>query len=187
MAEYTKSNEICNISQSLIQYQSSLQAYARKLTQDSNNAQDLYQETAFKILKNANKFKPGTNFNAWSKRIMFNQFINDYRKSKRKQTITDNTDNNYYINSEGKVQNMGDSNLEYDQLITLVNQLPTDLHDAFLMAYEGFKYNEIAEKLNEPLGTIKSRIFHARKALKNAYTELYGENPIFADNAATYA
>jgi RNA polymerase sigma-70 factor (ECF subfamily) len=153
-----------------------LHAFAYKLTGDFTDAQDLYQDTAFKVLKNADKFKPGTNFKAWSSTIMRNIFINDYRKKKRRGVITDSTDNNYYINSgDQTVVNGGERSLRYEEIVELIDDLPQNLKEPFLMSYNGFKYDEIAEKLDAPLGTIKSRIFFARKSLKERYLQLNGE------------
>lgn len=164
-----------NVQKQLVQFQAMLHAFAYKLTGDFTDAQDLYQDTAFKVLKNADKFKPGTNFKAWSSTIMRNIFINDYRKKKRRGVITDSTDNNYYINSGDNVEvNGGERSLHYDQIFDLIEDLPENLKEPFLLSYEGFKYDEIAEKLDAPLGTIKSRIFFARKNLRERYLNLNG-------------
>ena len=165
-----------NVQKQLVQFQSMLHAFAYKLTGDFTDAQDLYQDTAFKVLKNADKFKPGTNFKAWSSTIMRNIFINDYRKKKRRGVITDSTDNNYYINSgDQTVVNGGERSLRYEAIVELIDDLPQNLKEPFLMSYNGFKYDEIAEKLDAPLGTIKSRIFFARKTLRERYLQLNGE------------
>lgn len=164
-----------NVQKQLIQFQAMLHSFAYKLTGDFTDAQDLYQDTAFKVLKNADKFKPGTNFKAWSSTIMRNIFINDYRKKKRRGVMTDATDNDFYINSGEIVEvNGGEKNLRYDEIVELIDDLPENLKEPFLLSYEGFKYDEIAERLNAPLGTIKSRIFFARKNLRERYLSLNG-------------
>ena len=107
---------------------------------------------------------------------MRNIFINDYRKKKRRGVITDSTDNNYYINSgDQTVVNGGERSLRYEEIVELIDDLPQNLKEPFLMSYNGFKYDEIAEKLDAPLGTIKSRIFFARKTLRERYLQLNGE------------
>ena len=78
---------------------SPLNAFAYNLTKNKEDAKDLYQETAFRAISNKEKFRPGTNFKAWSFTIMKNIFINNYRKMKKKNTIIDTTDNMYFINS----------------------------------------------------------------------------------------
>jgi RNA polymerase sigma-70 factor (ECF subfamily) len=77
----------------------SLRAFALKLTANTDDAEDLFQDTVIRILSNADKFRQGTNFKAWSITIMRNIFINDYRKKTRRNMIIDQTPNDYYINS----------------------------------------------------------------------------------------
>ncbi len=152
----------------------SLRAFAMSLAGNSVDAEDLYQDTAFKVLANTDKFQQGTNFKAWSVTIMRNIFINNYRKKMRRNTILDETPNNYYINSGGKaIENQGDTNIAYKDMLGMVSKLPEDFKRPFWMAYKGFKYDEIAEELGAPLGTIKSRIFFARKKLMKMYEDAH--------------
>lgn len=147
----------------------SLRAFALKLTGNESDAYDLYQDTALRIMSNADKFHQGTNFKAWAVTIMRNIFINNYRKKVRRGTILDQTPNNYYIDSGSNVQNMGEANAGYKELLKMVARLPEEFKRPFWMAYTGYKYDEIAEELDAPLGTIKSRIFFARRKLRNMY------------------
>lgn len=148
----------------------SLRAFSLKLTGNNDDAEDLYQDTALRIITNADKYNPGTNFKAWAVTIMRNIFINNYRKKVRRNMIIDQTPNNYYINSgEKMVSNEGEMNVAYSELIKMVNTLPEDFRKPFMMAFQGYKYDEIAEELDSPLGTIKSRIFFARKKLQKLY------------------
>lgn len=149
---------------------SSLRAFSLKLTGNTVDAEDLYQDTAVRIITNAEKYKQGTNFKAWAVTIMRNIFINNYRKKMRRNMIIDQTPNNYYLNSGNEtVVNEGESQVAYGELIEMVDRLPEDFKKPFMMAYKGFKYEEIAEELDSPLGTIKSRIFFARKKLQKMY------------------
>lgn len=151
----------------------SLRAFSLKLTGNSDDAADLYQDTALRIITNADKYRQGTNFKAWAVTIMRNIFINNYRKKVRRNLIVDQTPNNYYINSgDRQVTNDGETDVEYKELIKLVDQLADDFRIPFMMAYEGYKYDEIAEELGSPLGTIKSRIFFARRKLQKMYADL---------------
>lgn len=148
----------------------SLRAFSLKLTGNLTDANDLYQDTALRIISNADKFRAGTNFKAWAVTIMRNIFINNYRKKVRRGTILDQTPNNYYLNSgDVAVTNEGESNASYKELIDMVATLPDEFKQPFWMAYKGYKYDEIAEKLDAPLGTIKSRIFFARRKLRKMY------------------
>jgi RNA polymerase sigma-70 factor (ECF subfamily) len=157
----------------------SLRAFSLKLTGNMNDAEDLYQDTALRIMTNAEKYNPGTNFKAWAVTIMRNIFINNYRKKVRRNLIIDQTPNNYYINSGNKtVLNDGESEVTFNELQELVDRLPDDFRVPFLMAYQGYKYDEIAEQLGSPLGTIKSRIFFARKKLQKMYEEAMRERSV---------
>jgi len=154
----------------------SLRAFSLKLTGNNVDAEDLYQDTALRIINNADKYRPNTNFKAWAVTIMRNIFINNYRKKVRRGVLLDQTPNNYYINSgDETVSNGGESNVTYGELMKMVNALPEDFRVPFWMAYQGYKYDEIAEELDAPLGTIKSRIFFARKKLQRMYSEQYQE------------
>lgn len=144
-----------------------LRNIALHLTRDPNDASDLIQETLFKALSNQSKFRDGTNIKAWLYTIMKNIFINDYRRKNRRQTVLDSTDNDYLLNSGDTVlENDGISNLHLNDLNRAFTQVDSSLKVPFLMHYKGYKYEEIAEQLNLPLGTVKSRIHMARKALK---------------------
>jgi len=146
---------------------SQLQAFAYKLTNNMEDARDLYQETAYRAYKNMEKFQLNTNFKAWTMTIMKNIFINDYRKKIKSSVIFDGTENNYYINSgKNVVKNEAGTNMMMEQLTDMIEELDEDLRVAFLMNYLGYKYQEIADKFEIPLGTVKSRIFFARKELK---------------------
>ena len=159
-----------NIYELIESVSNSLRAFSLKLTGNEQDANDLYQDTSLRIISNADKFRPGTNFKAWAVTIMRNIFINNYRKKMRRGTILDQTPNNYYLNSGDKdIINDGEGNAAYKELLKMVSDLPEEFKRPFWMAYKGYKYDEIAEQLNAPLGTIKSRIFFARKKLKKAY------------------
>ena len=125
------------------------------------------QETLYRALANREKYNVGTNIKAWMYTIMRNIFINNYRKKARQNTIFDNTPNDYLLDyNQHAVSNTAEINLSLKDIQAAVEQLPDIFKDPFMLYYEGYKYNEIAENLKEPLGTIKSRIHFARKLLK---------------------
>lgn len=151
-----------------------LNAFAYNLTQNTDDAKDLYQETAFRAMANRDKFMTGTNFKAWAFTIMKNIFINNYRKKVKSNTIMDSTDNLYYLNSGGRQEeNGGDTNILIKELKDLIDKLDDSIRAPFLMHYQGFKYQEIADHFRLPLGTIKSRIFFARQELKGQIKRRY--------------
>lgn len=155
---------------------SALNSFAYNLTKDTIDAEDLFQETAFRAISNKEKFRPGTNFKAWMFTIMKNIFINNYRKKIKANTIMDSTDNMFYINS-GKVtvDNDVDKNILMQELNDMIQALDNSIKIPFTMHYEGYKYQEISDALALPLGTVKSRIFFARKALKASIKSYYGD------------
>jgi RNA polymerase sigma-70 factor (ECF subfamily) len=164
------------------QLTSLLQAFAYNLTKNQEDAKDLYQETAFRALTNRDKFNPGTNFKAWSFTIMKNIFINNYRKKVKANTIMDSTDNMYYLNSGSvSISNGAEANILMEELTEMIARLDDSIRIPFLMHYQGFKYQEIADELNLPLGTVKSRIFFARKELKEMIGVNYTSIPDLMD------
>lgn len=164
------------IQEQLERISNSLRAFSLKLTGNSDDAEDLYQDTALRIITNADKYHPGTNFKAWAVTIMRNIFINNYRKRVRRSLIIDQTPNSYYLNqgSDG-VGNEGETSVTIAELMQMVDSLPEDFRKPFMMAFEGYKYDEIAEELDSPLGTIKSRIFFARRKLQKMYEDAVRE------------
>ena len=151
-----------------------LQSFAYNLTKNSEDARDLYQETAFRAMTNRDKFRPGTNFKAWLFTIMKNIFINNYRKKTKANTIIDSTDNLYFINSGSNViSNQAESSIMMKELLGMIEKLDESVRIPFLMHYQGYKYQEIADHLDLPLGTVKSRIFFARKELKTVIKSRY--------------
>ena len=154
----------------------SLNSFALNLTKNKYDAEDLFQETAFRAVSNKEKFRPGTNFKAWMFTIMKNIFINNYRKKMKANTVIDSTENLYYLNSGSKsIYNDADRNILMKELSRMIEELDDSLKVPFMMHFEGYKYQEIADDLDLPLGTVKSRIFFARKALKEAIKGHYGD------------
>jgi len=144
-----------------------LKPFAFTLTRDSESAKDLTQETLFRALANKEKYNVGTNIKAWMYTIMRNIFINDYRKKSRQNVVFDNSPNEFLIdNNQGSVSNLAESKLKMKEIQVAIQKLPEIFKNPFVLYYEGYKYNEISMYLQEPLGTVKSRIHFARKLLK---------------------
>jgi len=151
-----------------------LNAFAYNLTKNVDDARDLFQETAYRAIKNYQKFNPGTNFKAWLMTIMKNIFINDYRKKVKRNTFQDSTDNNFFLNSGSQtVVNDAEGSMLSRELKAMIDSLQDGFKVPFLIHYKGFKYHEIAEHMVLPLGTVKSRIFFARKELKQKIAVRY--------------
>lgn len=144
-----------------------LRPFAISLTRDTEAANDLYQETLYKALVNRDKYNAGTNLRAWLFTIMRNIFINDYRRKAKQKTIFDSTPGEFILNlRQATVQNAAESELRIKEINKAIQQLPEIFKTPFLLYFDGYKYNEIAGMLHEPLGTVKSRIHFARKLLK---------------------
>lgn len=144
-----------------------LKPFAITLTRDTEAAKDLFQETLYRALANRDKYNVGTNIKAWLYTIMRNIFINNYRRKVKQNTIFDSTPNDFLLNqNQAVVANAAEVNLRLKDIQEAIHNLPAIFKNPFLLYFDGFKYHEIAEMLNEPLGTIKSRIHFARKLLK---------------------
>ena len=152
---------------SVLGMQSNLLSFAMKLTLNRDEAQDLVQDTTLKALNNEEKFVDNTNFKGWMLTIMRNIFINNYRKNARENTMVDSTEDLYHLNLK---QDSGfetpDGAYAVGEISTIISEFPVDYREPFNLHVAGYKYEEIAEKLGMPLGTVKSRIFFTRKRLR---------------------
>ncbi len=153
---------------SLKQYEPILKPFAFNLTKSLEEAEDLIQDTFYRALANRDKFAEGTNFKAWLFTIMRNIFINNYRKKRKSHTVSDSFENPALLNNSRTVtKNYSERTFLAEDIEKAMNEVSRDYTAPFLMYYNGFHYQEIAEKLNLPLGTVKSRIFSARKELQD--------------------
>jgi len=150
----------------MLSLQDSLQYYAYSLTSNNDDANDLLQDTFFKALSNKDKFDPATNMKAWAYTIMKNTFINNYRKARRANTIIDDSQDLYYINSNQQTVSISpDSEFNHGEIMKTIRSLDDDQRVPFEMHVAGYKYKEIAKDLDLPIGTVKSRIFLTRNKL----------------------
>lgn len=151
----------------LVALQSNMRNFAFSLTLNRDDAEDLLQDTTLKVLDNQDKFKENINFKGWVLTIMKNIFINNYRKLVRNQTIFDRTDDLHYLNLP---QNSGfetpDGSYYAGEIKSSINSFADEYRIPFTMHIQGFKYEEIARTMKLPIGTVKSRIFLARKRLQ---------------------
>lgn len=154
----------------LMKMQSNLLNFAYKLTANRDDAYDLLQDTTLKALDNEEKYADNTNFKGWVFTIMRNIFINNYRRNVRAATIVDTTDNLYHLNlSQDSGIDSPECSYGVMEITTAINAFPDEYRIPFSMHVVGYKYNEIAEHMGLPLGTIKSRIFFARKKLQERF------------------
>lgn len=151
----------------LLSLQENMMNFALTLTADKNDAQDLMQDTTLKVLDNQEKFVDNVNFKGWVLTIMRNIFINNYHKIVRTQTVVDQDIDLYNLDimNDSGFDNP-DGAYQIQEITSAIESLNEDLKVPFSMFVSGYKYNEIAEALDVPLGTVKSRIFFARQELK---------------------
>lgn len=142
-------------------------SYALRLTRSHQDAQDLMQETTMRAFRHKDKFTMGTNFKSWTSTIMRNTFINRYRKMKnRKHVNAPIEDFTYAIENTSAINNSGEQNLRMQELTRLMDTINDIYTIPFMMFYRGYEYKEIAAHLEIPIGTVKSRIFLARRKMK---------------------
>lgn len=147
--------------------ESKLMSFAMRLTRNKDEAQDLLQETAFRAYKNRDKFRIGTNFKSWITTIMRNTFINGYRKKKKEKVVGEPLETFLFaIENQNITANKGYQNLRVAEIRKKLNTIGDIYSIPFLMFFKGYHYDEIAEHLDIPIGTVKSRIFFARKKLR---------------------
>ena len=160
-----------DFNQLLINNTEFLKPFAITLTRDNEIAKDLLQETMYRALANKEKYNVGTNIKAWLYTIMRNIFINNYRRKAKQNTIFDNTPNEFLLYYNQVItSNAAEGALKMKDIQLAIHNLPAIFRNPFMLYFEGYKYHEIADMLNEPLGTIKSRIHFARKLLKEQLT-----------------
>lgn len=149
----------------VVYHAEALRPFAIALTKDFHSAADLCQETLYKAFAYRDHYKPGTNIKAWLCTIMRNIFINDYRRKSRKKVVMDTV--SYFGSwSEKPADRVG-----LQEINNAVYSLPEIFKSSYLLYLQGYQYQEIAEILNQPLGTIKSRIHFARKQLQKKLRE----------------
>lgn len=142
--------------------QDKLYQFAYRLTTDADAARDLLQETSLVVLDNEELYTPNTNFSAWCHTIMRNLFANQYRRKMREKAYYDTVSNPMLQFYDSAV----DSSSATSEILQVLELLPDWQKESFILHISGFKYREIAEKLNLPLGTVKSRIFQSKQQLK---------------------
>ncbi|MEY5043911.1 MAG: hypothetical protein RJA19_1138 [Bacteroidota bacterium] len=149
-----------------------LQGFAIGFTKDSQDAEDLVQDTFIKALRYRDHFREGTNIKGWLYTIMRNIFINNYKRKKFQNTILDTTENQFYLNSgQPAAQDTVTSRIAEKDIVQAIDALKPEFKVPFDMFVSGYHYDEIAAHLGIPMGTVKSRIFHARKKLSSMLSD----------------
>lgn len=151
-----------------------LHNYAYRMCNSQLDADDLIQETYLRAYRFFHKFEKGTNCKAWLFRIMKNLFINKYRKNQKEPGKVDYEDiENFYdsikserVDSTDLQEKMFANTLD-DEVITALNSLQDDFKTVVILCdLEGLSYEEIAEFVQCPIGTVRSRLHRGRKMLQ---------------------
>ncbi len=152
----------------LLGLQNNLLNFAYQLTTNREAAQDLVQDTTLKVLDNEAKYVDNVNFKGWVFTIMRNIFINNYRRQIRSATVVDTTEDLYHLNlSQESGLTAPEGSFAVKEISHAISNFSDEYKVPFSMYISGYKYSEIAEKMGLPLGTVKSRIFFARKRLQS--------------------
>jgi len=147
----------------------SLYNFARWMAHDSNDAEDLVQETYLKALRSFASFRPGTNFRAWMFQILRNTFLSSSSKLGRRMTVAMNEEEDGpELAVDTKTPETILLNRSNSQLVQrAIEELPAHYRETLLLCeVEEISYQEIAEVLSIPIGTVMSRLARARKAVR---------------------
>ena len=158
----------------MIPHLDSLYNFAIRLTSDPIDAEDLVQDTIVKAFRFFGSYEKGTNAKAWLFRILKNSYINNYRKkSKQPQQVDYDEVSTYYENIRSEQSDTTDmEDILYrdmldDQITRALQRLPEYFRTVVLLCdVEGFTYEEIANMLDVPIGTIRSRLHRGRNLLR---------------------
>jgi RNA polymerase sigma-70 factor (ECF subfamily) len=148
--------------------------FALRTTGNEDDARDLLQETYLKAYRFWDKYEKGTNIRAWLFRIMKNSYINRYRKETKEPDKVDYEDiENFYNSIRAESTDPNDlqqqlyGNLLGDEVTRALQSLPDDFRTVVILCdIEGLTYEEIAEFVECPIGTVRSRLHRGRKLLQ---------------------
>ena len=148
-----------------------LKSFAYNFTRNVADAEDLLQDTLLKALRYKEHFEDGTNFKGWLFTIMRNIFINNYKRKQLRKTFTDGTSNQYFLNYAKVSEDTVNRKINEKDINKAITDLAYEYRTPFQMFMDGYHYDEISNAMAIPMGTVKSRIFHARKKLMSELSE----------------
>ena len=146
----------------------SLGRFALHLAGERADADDLYQDVALRLFRYRRQFRPGSNFGAWSRQVMRNQFLGQWRTAVRRCRIAESEARVERWVNEHVERRLPDAELRAEDLRRLIRALSPVLRTTFELHAAGYSSVEIGERLGAPVGTVKSRIHHARRKLMAA-------------------
>ncbi|MEG1556761.1 MAG: sigma-70 family RNA polymerase sigma factor [Bacteroidales bacterium] len=149
-----------------LNFEQGLKQYALQLTLNSEDANDLLQDTYLKVMQNSEYYREESNLKAWVYTIMKNTFINNYRRKQRSKIVVEQSEDLYHLNNfVSTPSDAADMNFYVKEINNKILEKKEDQRKPFEMYLDGFKYQEIADEMKISIGTVKSRIFFTRKKL----------------------
>src|SRR5580692_5761057 len=145
--------------------------FARWLVRNSNDAEDLVQETYLKALRSFASFQPGTNFRAWMFRILRNTFLSSRSTLAQRMTVEIDSEDTIPVLpvTSATPESLLIEHLGKNAVQNAIEQLPVIFREVLLLCdVEGASYREISEILSIPVGTVMSRLARARKAVRES-------------------
>lgn len=162
------------------QHRPELYRMALQITHNPDEAEDLVQETFLRAFSRFHQFEPGTNFRAWARRILTNAHINRYRHERRGPSFIGLDDmtaqEDFHLSGENAAREDQPERAIFDHLHSeevedAVRGLPEEFRQVLVLSdIEDFSYEQISRVLSIPIGTVRSRLFRARRRLRQRLT-----------------
>ena len=162
---YKLLNSMKDVSLEICALRGTLKQLSWRFTRNPEESSDLVQDTLLKAFTYRDKYREDTNLQGWLFTIMRNTFINTYRKNQKEASFRDKTRELYFLNVEDE-HTSPEKEFRWNELWSRIDSIDENLKTPFKLHNSGYRYHEIAEQLNIPIGTVKNRIFQARKEIQ---------------------
>jgi RNA polymerase sigma-70 factor (ECF subfamily) len=187
VARYQESRAPADFEQLVKRYERELYTFLRRFLGNAQHAEDVFQGTFLSVHLRIDQFEPGKRFRPWLYAIASNKAIDFMRRNKRHQLSSLDQASKSGESDESMVQRLASQGIGPDEHAVLnetgarvraaVRELnPSTQHLIQLAFYQGLKYADIAEILNIPIGTVKSRVFTAVRKLNEIWLRMHEEN-----------
>ncbi len=140
--------------------------FGQNLTLNKNDALDIVQEASIRAYKYKEKLSPEDNFLGWMRTIIKNVFITRYKKNKRRQQLMQGATKEMCTLLKSETYNRGVQQMGFNSLKSRIGQVKEKYRKPFFLYFKGYSYHEIAEQMEIPEGTVKSRIYTAKQKMQ---------------------